>query len=179
MNKWDKTIDQITQECIFQFGELSEDLLNWKPNQKSWSIAQNIDHLIKINQSYFPIIEDLKAGSYKPPFTAKMGFMVSLFGNMILKSVDPKNRKKVETFAIWQPGQSHFSKDILIVFQSHQNELKKQIKSCKEQIKNGDVIHSPANKNIVYKLETAFDIIVLHEQRHMQQAREILLIMDN
>jgi hypothetical protein len=41
------------------------------------------------------------------------------------------------------------------------------------------VISSPANKNIVYKLETAFDIIVSHEQRHLEQAKEILQLMKN
>ena len=44
---------------------------------------------------------------------------------------------------------------------------------------NGVVISSPANKNIVYKLEVAFDIIVSHEQRHLEQAREVLQLIKN
>lgn len=40
-------------------------------------------------------------------------------------------------------------------------------------IQQGAIISSPANRNIVYTLETAFDIIVAHEQRHLEQAREI------
>jgi hypothetical protein len=41
-------------------------------------------------------------------------------------------------------------------------------------VENGTIISSPANKNIEYKLETAFDIIVAHEKRHLEQAREVL-----
>ena len=40
----------------------------------------------------------------------------------------------------------------------------------------GVVISSPANKNIVYKLETALDIITTHEKRHFEQARRILVL---
>ncbi len=38
---------------------------------------------------------------------------------------------------------------------------------------------SPANKNIIYTLETAFDIIVTHEQRHLAQAKEVLEMLKN
>jgi hypothetical protein len=57
--------------------------------------------------------------------------------------------------------------------------LYKKIEAAKELVEKGVVISSPANKNIVYKLETAFDIIVSHEQRHFEQAKEILQLMKN
>jgi hypothetical protein len=40
------------------------------------------------------------------------------------------------------------------------------------------VIASPASKMIVYTLDTAFDIIVTHERRHLEQAREVLRQLD-
>lgn len=49
------------------------------------------------------------------------------------------------------------------------------IKNSEDLLVNGIVISSPANKNIVYKLETAFNIIVTHEQRHFEQAKEVLI----
>jgi hypothetical protein len=52
----------------------------------------------------------------------------------------------------------------------------KKIEEAKELVAKGTVIASPANKNIVYKLETAFDIIVSHEQRHLEQAKEVLVL---
>jgi hypothetical protein len=35
------------------------------------------------------------------------------------------------------------------------------------------VISSPANRFIVYKIGRAFDIIVAHEERHLNQAKEV------
>jgi uncharacterized damage-inducible protein DinB len=66
MEKWNQQIDTSTQEFVEAFGKLSAKELNWKPNSKTWSIAQNIDHLIVFNETYFSIIESLKnKTSYK------------------------------------------------------------------------------------------------------------------
>ncbi|MDX1667237.1 MAG: DinB family protein, partial [Saprospiraceae bacterium] len=96
------------------------------------------------------------------------------FGNFLLKSVQPERRKKIKTFSIWEPAQSRISVGILQRFIQHQEELKVKIDASETLIKEEAVISSPANRNIVYKLDTAFDIIVSHEQRHLAQAKEIL-----
>jgi hypothetical protein len=120
MNHWISQIDQTTQEFVKHFGTLTDEQLNYKPNPNSWSIAQNIDHLITINESYFPSLMSLRNGDYRLPFMAKIGFMVSLFGKMILKSVNPDRQKKITTFPIWEPQSSNISPDILEQFVQQQ-----------------------------------------------------------
>ncbi len=170
---WNNQIDKTTEEFSHLFGSLTSDQLNWKPNPQTWSIAQNIDHLIVVNQSYYPILGDLKRGSHKLPFIGRIGFVVSLLGKLLLDAVQPDRKKKIKTFPIWEPSESQISGDILERFANHQSELKKLINESSDFIRKGTVISSPANRNIVYKLETAFDIIVAHEQRHLEQAKEI------
>jgi hypothetical protein len=166
-------IDHITNSFKEKFGKLSAEQLNWKPNAQTWSIAQNIDHLIVINESYYPVIKSVREGTYKLPFIGKIGFMVNSMGKMILNAVEPTRKKKMKTFPIWEPTKSEISSDILAKFEKHQEELKKMISDSKDLVEKGAVISSPANKNIVYKLGTAFDIIVTHEQRHLEQAKEV------
>jgi hypothetical protein len=52
-------------------------------------------------------------------------------------------------------------------------------KNCrsKKLVEQSIVISSSANKYIVYKLETAFDVIVSHE--HLEQTQEIIQILKN
>ena len=171
---WIAEIDKITDDAKRSFAHLSKEQLNWKPNSNTWSIAQNLDHLIVINESYYPVLAALNEGRYQPPFVAKIGFLVSLFGKTILNSVKPDRRKKMKTFPVWEPNAGIAEKDILYRFETHQQELKQKIEKAKKHVANGVVISSPANKNIVYKLDAAFDIIVTHEQRHIEQAKEIL-----
>ena len=48
------------------FGHLTAEQLNWKPAPDAWSVAQCFDHLITINAGYFPIMQSLARGTYKP-----------------------------------------------------------------------------------------------------------------
>ena len=177
MEKWLEKIDSNTQDLIKTLGQLSIKELNWKPNANTWSIAQNIDHLIVINNTYFPVIKSLRKGTYKLPFIANFGFIVSFLGKTILGAVQPDRKKKIKTFPVWEPATSDIPAGILDKFQEHQTELKHMMKDASDLVEKGVVISSPANRNIVYKLETAFDIIVLHEQRHFNQAKEVFQLL--
>lgn len=142
--------------------------LNIKPNQNTWSIAQNIDHLVTINSSYFPILKEIRNGNYKPPFIAKIGIIPKMLGNTMLKSVQPQNKKKIKTFEIWEPHKGKNITHILNTFTLHQDELKQEIKDSENILES--VISSPANRNIVYTVEKAFEILIAHEKRHLLQA---------
>ncbi|WP_273565880.1 DinB family protein [Maribacter halichondriae] len=172
MKKWIEQIDKTTHNFHESFGALNSEELNWKPKSETWSIAQNIDHLIVINSTYFPIVEALRKGKYKAPFLSKIGFVVSFCGKTVLKAVQPDRKKKIKTFPIWEPAKSEIPKGILERLKNHQLELKEMINQSKDLVNKGVIISSPANKNIVYKLEMAFEIIVAHEQRHYEQAKE-------
>ena len=174
---WINEIDKLTSSFKNNFDHLSNEQLNWQPNPSIWSIAQNMEHLIAVNKTYFPVLEQLRNGKYKPPFISKFGFVVSFLGKTVLNAVNPDRRKKMKTFPIWEPQTSETCKNILRRFENHQNELKQKIEEANEFIEKGIIICSPASRNIVYKLETAFDIIVTHEQRHLEQSKEILLLL--
>ena len=123
-------IDDITQNFIDSFGDLSLEQLNWKPNAKTWSIAQNMDHLILLNESYFSIIDLIRKGTYNPPLIGKFDFVVSFFGMSILKAVQPNRKKKMKTFPIWEPTKSEISIEILDRFKKHQTHSKGFTKPC-------------------------------------------------
>ncbi|MEZ5039946.1 MAG: DinB family protein [Saprospiraceae bacterium] len=160
-----------------QFGGLSEEVLQWKPNPQSWSIAQNIDHLITVNGTYYPIVEQVRAGTYTLPWIARFSFLTRFFGNFIYNASGPDRSKKIKTFSVWEPSKSEIEGDILTRFEKHQADFAQFISACEDLLEKGLVISSPANKNIVYTLERAFDIIVVHEKRHFAQAKEVKDLM--
>ncbi len=179
MQHWATQIDSTTEAFAAQFGQLTEQQLNWKPDPKTWSIGQNIDHLIVINATYYPIVPKIRSGQYRLSWLAKLDFLVNFLGKMILQAVQPDRRRKMKTFPIWEPSTSQIPAAIVRQFQQSQTELKEFIAGTKDLVKKGTVIASPANRNIFYKLEMAFDIIVAHERRHLEQAKEVLQWMNN
>ena len=96
-----------------------------------------------------------------------------------MKSSEPTRRKKIKTFPVWQPEQSNVSADILKQFGEYQEELKDVIVNSKDLLEQKAVIRSPANNMIVYPVEMLFEIIVVHEERHLNQAKEVLEIITN
>ena len=170
---WKSTFDQVTEEVRANFGALDIETLNLKPNPAKWSIAQHIEHLIIINSTYYPVINEVRNGSYKNPWQGKVGFLVRFFGRVILKSVQPANKRKTKTLPPWEPSKSDIEADIIERFVRHQEEFKAFIDSCSDLIEKNIVIPSPANKSIQYYLKTAMDIVATHEKRHLSHMTEV------
>jgi len=170
---WKEKLQSISSNINSEFGSMSSEDLNWNPGIEKWSISQIIEHIIKTNTSYFPIFDQLREGTFKTTFFGKIPFMTSLFGILILNSVKPDRKRKLKTLNIWEPSTSFISADIVVHFKKHQQQLIQKVESLKELLDKNIVIHSPANKYIVYTLDTSIEILVLHEERHLNQAREI------
>lgn len=172
-DRWSSELDEITQAFKQEFSALSGDELNWKPNASTWSIAQVIQHIIVVNESYHPVLEQIRSNTYYTPRFGQIGFINRFFGKLILNSVQPEQKRKIKTLPVWEPGLSAIRSDVVARLEAHQQELKQVIQSSEDLLARHTVISSPANRMIVYKLETAFDIMVAHEKRHFKQAQEI------
>lgn len=170
---WITELETNTQLFKQYFAGLSPEDLNWKPDPQTWSIAQNIDHLITINSTYFPVLDEIQAGRYQSPWLGKIGFIPRFMGNLIYNASLPDRRKKMKTFPIWEPAESDIDGMILQRFEGHQKTMADYIEKAAPAIERGLVISSPAQGSLVYKLERAFDIIVVHEKRHLEQAKEV------
>lgn len=170
---WHNRLDSVTEKVKAEFSDLNQEQLNWKPNTKKWSIAEVLEHLVLVNQSYEIVLADAANGTSNPGFTAKIPFIVKMLGDAIYKSVEPTRAKKIKTFAVWEPVSSNVDEDILSQFLEYQSILKELIMKNKTFLERDIVIPSPANRYIVYKLRKAVEIIVSHEERHLNQALEV------
>ncbi len=172
--KWIEQIDQLTALFQEQFGSLINQELNWKPSPNTWSIAQNIEHLILINKTYINVFSELKSGKIKLPFYCKINFISAFFGKLILDGVEPERKKKAKTFPIWFPSESEVEADILEQFSKNQSALKLYIRELESFFKENTIIHSPVSKRIILPLSMTFEILITHENRHFNQAKEVL-----
>lgn len=132
-----------------------------------------MEHLISINESYYATFEQLIEGTYKTAWIGRFSVMTNMFGNMILKSVHPDNRRKTKTLKIWEPQQSDISGAIVDEFKASQERLKEYLVRLESLFEANPTISSPANRNVVYSLQTAIEIIVAHQERHLRQASEV------
>jgi|GEM_PF-197622 len=175
LSDWLCGLDEVTGKVISSFGLLRQEDLHFKPEPARWSIAENLAHLIVVNNTYFSIIREIREKTYKLPFLGKIPFLAGFLGSVLQEYVRPdQNEAKVKTFPIWEPARYVPETAILEDFEKHQQALRDLRILSEDLITTGQVIASPANPHIVYTLKDAFEVILLHEQRHLLQASAVL-----
>ncbi|HVQ56196.1 MAG TPA: DinB family protein [Pyrinomonadaceae bacterium] len=174
-------IDQVTAElqktaddARSTFGSLSVEQLNWKPAEKSWSIAQCFDHLITTHSLYFPLFERMAMGGVNQSSWEKHSPLSGFFGRFLIKGLDPKNQKKMKTTSKAFPSASEIGSDIIERFAKHQNQLIEYLRAFPSDLDpSKTVVTSPLLGFVTYSLEDTFTILVVHCQRHFGQAQRV------
>ena len=165
--------NKISDDAKATFGNLSISQLNWKPSPERWSVAQCFDHLITSNSGYFPKIDEVLAGK-KRAFWEKMPVLPGLAGRLLIKSLDPSSTRKIKAPKKFEPAQSNISGSVINDFAEQQQRIIEKMKATEHFDLEKIVITSPVAAVITYSLMDAYRIIVVHEQRHFQQAQRVL-----
>jgi DinB superfamily len=163
----------IAEQTQNEFGTLRADQLNWKPAAASWSVAQCFDHLITSSKGYFPIVEEVVSGQKKTRFMERVPILPRIWSKLLISSLDPKATRKMKSPAAFEPSSSDLPDSIIKDFISNQSHVLDAIGSVKNLNIDRIVITSPAAGFVTYSLLGAFRIIVVHEQRHFQQAMRV------
>jgi uncharacterized damage-inducible protein DinB len=174
-----KQVDSIAKSVEKVFGGLSAEQLNWKPNEKSWSIAQCLEHLIVTNKLEFPAVENALKENYKNPFWSKIPFLSDVFGKTAIYLFKPQNQRKFKAPKSFQPSKSRFSETIVQDFVAHQQELVEIFERSRDLDLRKTKIISPISEFITYSLMDAFQLLTVHEQRHFGQAERVLQMQNS
>ena len=70
-----QVISQVSEQVEELFGTADDLSLNIKPAPDRWSVAQVLEHLILINESYIPVIRTVRNGQWKPGWLGSRPFM--------------------------------------------------------------------------------------------------------
>lgn len=165
----------IADDARSSFGKLSVAQLNWKPSAERWSIAQCFAHLIASNRGYLPIIESVRSGTKKTRFVERLPVLPGLAAKLLIKSLDPASTRRIKAPKNFEPAQSDISASVIDDFVAQQNTVIEGMKSTSHLDLERIVITSPAVSVplVTYSLMDAYRIIVVHEQRHLQQAKRV------
>lgn len=102
-----------------------------------------------------------------------MPIIPGLAGKLLIKSLDPKSSRKIKAPAKFQPAQSDISASVIDDFVDQQARIVEKMKATEHLDLEKIVITSPVAAAITYSLMDAYRIIVVHEQRHFEQAKRV------
>ena len=165
-------LTQVAEEARANFGNLSSEQLNWKPGEKSWSVGQCFDHIIKTNEEFYPEFEKLAAGNRKNNLIESYSPLTGFLGRFLIKAVSEDSKKaKAPSQRIVPP--SDIDANIIERFASHIAEVNSRVESCASADRQKTVVTSPFLKIFTYKLDDAYTVLVEHSKRHLQQAKRV------
>ena len=166
-------LKRTAEDASETFGVLSAEQLNWKPGEKSWSIAQCLDHLILTNEQFYPEFEKLASGTRKNTFWQNYSPLSGFFGRFLVKAVTEDSKKaKAPSRSIVPP--SDLPADIVEKFEKNIREVNEKILACADNDRSKVVVSSPFMAAITYKLDDAYSVLVEHTKRHIRQAKRVM-----
>jgi hypothetical protein len=157
------------------FGGLSAVQLNWKPTQKSWSVAQCFDHLITTHSLYYPLLDRLGTGEFRSGTWEKVSPFSGYFGRFLIRSMTPDNLKKMKTTSKAEPSSSEIDDGVIDRYCEHQEELIERLRQLPKDIDpKKTTITSPLMSLITYSLDDCYTVLVVHGHRHLGQAKRVM-----
>jgi len=155
------------------FGSLSGEQLNWKPAEKSWSVGQCLEHIIKTNEQFYDEFNSLAAGKRRNTFWQSNSPFSGALGRFLIKAVSEDSKKsKAPSKAIVPP--SDISDDIVGRFTEHVSGVNEMVERCADADLRKTVVSSPFLSVMTYRLDDAYTVLVEHTKRHIRQAKRVM-----
>lgn len=153
-----------------EFSGISLEQLNWKPSPGAWSIAQCLDHLVVSHNTYFPDLKKITEGSYKMNFWERYSPFSGAWGRILKDQLQEQVRRKMRAPKIIQPSSSKMNIELLEDYYKNLDIFLDYISNCRNIDIDKIIINSPTIPIVTYTLRDAFQFLIQHEHRHINQA---------
>jgi hypothetical protein len=147
---------------------------NWRPGPDRWSVGQCLDHLNQTNGKLLPVLEQAIAEGRARKQTAAGPFRYGPFARWFRDSMKPDFKKPLKSPRIYRPEVSRL--DIARVA----DEFDRSLEALAEIIVRADGLDlagikaaSPVSRLLRIPLGIWFESVVVHDDRHLQQARRV------
>lgn len=164
----EQQVDAHLQQAVRVYQNLSDDVLNKPSATGGWSTAQCLEHLNSYGDYYLPQIEKvLHAKSDESTFTS--GWL----GDYFTRSMDPKAGKKMKALKGHIPAATLDAHNVVAEFIHQQETLLRYLRASRKADLNVR-IPITISKLIRIKLGDVFQFLIMHDERHIQQANRNL-----
>ena len=167
------TIPSLTALIEKEFGNLNLIQLNWKLSPEQWSIGQCLDHIIVSNGKYLPLLKTIFEGKNKTTFWERNNPLCNYTGRQMIKTLGKNVIKKYKSPRLFFPSESTISQNIISDFKNHQNEIIQLFLELEKEKYKHIVVTSPVASLITLKLHDLLELIIAHEERHINQALQV------
>jgi len=166
--------EQIADDADALTAPLSDDQFNWRPPSGGWSVAQCIEHLNVTARVYLPKLDEGIADAIRRGLYGEGPFRYNWFGRMFVRSQEPTTRMKYKTAKVFTPAPARPKQETLAAFRAYQVQFVDRLRQANGLDLARARVKSPAMSLLRLPLGSGFALMVAHERRHLQQARNVM-----
>jgi hypothetical protein len=165
----EQQVDAHLQQAIKVYQNLDADVLSKPAATGGWSIAQCLEHLNSYGNYYLPHIEKTLRNNHSESSTFTSGWL----GDYFTKSMDPTAGKKMKALKGHMPAVQLDAYAVVAEFIQQQEKLLVYLRQARKA--DLDIrIPITITKLIRLKLGDVFQFLIMHDERHIQQANRNL-----
>lgn len=151
---------------------LTEDQLLWRTNLESWSIAHCFDHLRTVNDLYSWRIRAAVERARSHGRAGGETLRLSWLGGKFVHALEPQSTRPLRTRKVFQPADKPPAASWRH-FLAAQPTLLALLREAADLPVNRIHVASPLSPLLRFRLGDALAMLVVHEQRHLQQAQRV------
>jgi hypothetical protein len=160
------------QDAASLVAGLSDGLALWRSDDRSWSVAQCLDHLARTHEMYLQAMEAAASQARQAGKFRRRPAVPGLLGRWLAGTIEPPVRKhfKMKAPKIICPGQSSSLADAHEAFKISQDHVRAFLAHDSDLNMASIKFLNPFIPGLRWTLATGLHIITAHERRHLWQA---------
>jgi hypothetical protein len=178
LNELDHRHTAATDEVSRFLEGLSPDQLLWSPGREEWSVAQVLDHLLRVGGPLLPKLRDA-LGQLPPAGPNPAPFRFRLMERWLIGALSPGARFKSPVPPVYIPSsdRAHLA-DAVERFETLQRDLHRLIQDADGRDLNTVRVASPASRFMRLSVAAWLTATVTHEEYHLPQLRRLREALD-
>lgn len=174
LRRFEEELASVDAEARRLADGINEAQLAWSPPDGGWSISQVFEHLATSNRSYLgPMLAAIERAEGSGRGNLERSWTPSFFGGMLARSLQPSARRGLPTPKVWKP--SHEARPgALEAFLATQQTMGALLGKAHGIDLVGTRVSSPVSRFVRMNLGDAFQVLLIHDRRHLGQIARIL-----
>lgn len=153
---------------------LDDERFNWRPDERSWSVAQCLDHLNVANRAYLGPMRAALERARREGRVRRGAIRPGFLGRWFVATLEPPPKRRLPAPKKIVPAARKGRDEVSGEWRRVQAEVRDLLRAGAEQDLNGVRFVNPFLSLIRFSLGTGFQVIAAHERRHLWQAERVM-----
>lgn len=171
-------LEESDRQARALIAELDEERFNWRPDERSWSVAQCLDHLNVGNRYYLEAMGNAVKAARARNASRRGSIQPGPFERWFIRSMEPRRRRLPAPRKI-VPTARKSRAEVGDEWTRVQGQLRELLHEAAPLDLNRTRFVNPFISLLRFSVGTGFLVIEAHERRHLLQARNVVAKMSS